>query len=293
MNKKNDVCRTGHLTLDASLGQVTSTSGRFLRLSPVNVKVLGMLVNRPGQVVSRAELFEEVWKNQVVSDDTLTRCISDIRSQLSKTFGEVSYIETLPKRGYRWALAGDDQPTGDTGHQERFPVDNPSTKASSRLRRLAMTAAAYALSTVLLATAVVWITGYLARPTVIRLAVFPTQGPDPSSAVLANQIHRSLSAGLMSRNNLEVLANSAVDSRPQNPFPYFFYEFDTPWVVESQLSRDGTGYRLSVSLVDARTGVVVFMESEEMPDLAKRNLAGLDAGIVADIHDFINTSPGR
>lgn len=37
-----------------------------------------------------------------MSDDTLTRCISELRTQLGKYSSQSSLIETLPKRGYRW-----------------------------------------------------------------------------------------------------------------------------------------------------------------------------------------------
>lgn len=298
MNKNNNVYQAGDLTLDMSLGQVSCSSGKSLRLSPVNMRVLETLVSRPQAVVSRAELFEQVWKNQVVSDDALTRCISDIRAQLGKTFGEAGYIETLPKRGYRWTFTGGDEPPEDAPQQQFIPAGDPMVevasrvKAVSRWRRWVVLATVYALSMVLLASALVWVTGYLARPTTIRIAVFPTEGLDPLSAPLANQIHSSLSAALMSMSRLEVLANSAVDSMPQNPFPYFFYEFDARWVVESQLSRHGSGYRVTISVVDARTAVVVFMKTRELSALAERDIGGLDPGTIADIHSFLTTSPG-
>jgi DNA-binding winged helix-turn-helix (wHTH) protein len=81
-------------------GHVETEQGCF-RLGPVNMAVLTLLIEQQGQVVSRRALFDSVWKNQIVSDDVLTRSISDIRSQLSK-YSKIKLIETLPKRGYRW-----------------------------------------------------------------------------------------------------------------------------------------------------------------------------------------------
>src|SRR5690606_4938633 len=90
------------LRLDLKLGRVTGVAGAGQRLSPVNLKLLKYLLRHQGEVITRAELFDAVWPNQTVSDDVLTRAISDIRSQLTKLDPATKFIETLPKRGYRW-----------------------------------------------------------------------------------------------------------------------------------------------------------------------------------------------
>lgn len=63
------------------------------------MQVLVVLSGNAGQVVSRRELLDTVWPNQLVRDDTLSRCISQIR----KVLGPNS-IETVPKIGYRLTL---------------------------------------------------------------------------------------------------------------------------------------------------------------------------------------------
>lgn len=76
--------------------------GQVVRLGPVNMRVLVVLLENQSQVVSRSMLLDSVWKNQIISDDTLTRCISDIRVQLGKFSKQDKLIETIPKCGYRW-----------------------------------------------------------------------------------------------------------------------------------------------------------------------------------------------
>src|SRR5690606_36102850 len=92
----------GDLRICPALGTITSASGTSVRLGIVKMKVLEALIARAGDVVSRGDLFTAVWKNQVVGDDALTRCIADIRSELKALSGRDDWIETLPKRGYRW-----------------------------------------------------------------------------------------------------------------------------------------------------------------------------------------------
>ena len=58
----------GELRISPALGFVSNGQGESIRLGPVNMKVLATLLAQPGSMVSRGELFEGVWRNQVVSE---------------------------------------------------------------------------------------------------------------------------------------------------------------------------------------------------------------------------------
>lgn len=73
-------------------------SGSTVRIEPLLSQVLTFLIERRSQPVTRAELQETFWSNDVFSDDALTKAISKIR----KLLGSQSYIETLSKVGYEW-----------------------------------------------------------------------------------------------------------------------------------------------------------------------------------------------
>ncbi|MFK8020992.1 MAG: winged helix-turn-helix domain-containing protein [Pseudomonadales bacterium] len=70
-------------------------------VEPKVMDVLVCLAASPGEVVRRDELFESVWGDVVVSEEVLTRCISELRSALGDNKKTRVYIQTLPKRGYR------------------------------------------------------------------------------------------------------------------------------------------------------------------------------------------------
>lgn len=92
--------RIGDWVFAAETGEVwTRTSCR--RLEPRVSDVLRLLADHPGEVVSRAHLFDRVWKDRVVVDEALTRAISRIRVALGDAGSPRRYVETLPKRGYR------------------------------------------------------------------------------------------------------------------------------------------------------------------------------------------------
>lgn len=76
--------------------------GRPLALSPKAVAVLWTLIQRPGHVVSKEELFAAVWPDTIVSEGVLTNRIQEIRHALRDTPTKARYIETVSRRGYRF-----------------------------------------------------------------------------------------------------------------------------------------------------------------------------------------------
>jgi len=90
----------GDWLVDAALNQI-SRGAEVQHLEPKTVEVLVALARQAGEVVSRDKLLSEVWKGLSVSDDALTQCITKLRQALGDTSKEPSYIQTIPKRGYR------------------------------------------------------------------------------------------------------------------------------------------------------------------------------------------------
>jgi eukaryotic-like serine/threonine-protein kinase len=84
--------------------------GRVLRLGPKVVQTLAVLVARGGEVVSREELFCEVWGNTVVEENSLAHNISVLRKVFKEDPSCAFTIETVPRRGYRFVPALDKCP---------------------------------------------------------------------------------------------------------------------------------------------------------------------------------------
>src|SRR5689334_15564950 len=66
-------------------------------------EVLVYLVERHGRLVERQELMQAVWPDVEVSDESITRCIADIRKALSDDAQSLGLIRTVPRRGYLFA----------------------------------------------------------------------------------------------------------------------------------------------------------------------------------------------
>jgi DNA-binding winged helix-turn-helix (wHTH) protein len=95
--------RFGPFELDVRSGELRR-NGTTVRLQPQPFKVLVMLACRPGEVVTREELQAEVWPAGTFVDfeQSLNFCVRQIRAALGDNANSPRYLETLPRRGYRW-----------------------------------------------------------------------------------------------------------------------------------------------------------------------------------------------
>ena len=71
------------------------------KLTPRAAAVLAMLAERAQELVTKQELFDQVWGGLAVSDDALTSCVQELRGALGDDARHPSYIETRHRRGYR------------------------------------------------------------------------------------------------------------------------------------------------------------------------------------------------
>jgi len=90
-----------------------SRDGHLERLEPLAMQVLVYLASRAGEVVSRSDLEEAVWKGGVVSYDSVTSTVIKLRKALGDDARRPSYIATIPKRGYQLIA-----PVSSIGEQE-------------------------------------------------------------------------------------------------------------------------------------------------------------------------------
>ena len=73
-----------------------------VNLTPKAAAVLGALLDRPGELVPKQELFASVWADTIVSDDALVACVQELRRALADDSRQPRFIETRHRRGYRF-----------------------------------------------------------------------------------------------------------------------------------------------------------------------------------------------
>jgi len=252
----NDSYYCGQLIINPELGQI-NTPSESIRLGPVNMRVLVALIEKQGQLVSRAELFDSVWKNQVVSDDVLTRCISDLRALFGKQADFEQWIQTVPKKGYRWLPEVSNEVKNEIIANSAPQKKGRSIPAKKWQHYLGVLTAGIA-SLLIISTSSLWLVEQWLKTDLTRVALIPIQVELNSQSLIASELDDLLTSKLLATEGIRFLARSAVESRPDNHFSYLTREFGTQWIIEGRVRAYQNKYRVSLSLVDARTATVYY-----------------------------------
>ncbi|SIT51016.1 conserved hypothetical protein [Paraburkholderia piptadeniae] len=125
------VLRYPGFEVDIDRGELR-VDGRAVALRPKTFALLIYLAQHPGRLLARDELIEAVWRDVIVTDDSLVQCISELRSALGDQRQKV--IRTLPRRGYMLEL----QPVTPAAPREAVatdPISSPAPSSESRAPR--------------------------------------------------------------------------------------------------------------------------------------------------------------
>jgi DNA-binding winged helix-turn-helix (wHTH) protein len=139
--------------------------GVLIRLQEQPFRVLLMLAERPGEIVTREEIQEKIWgKTFVDFDQSLNKAINRVREALNDSAGTPQYVETIPRRGYRFiapvvAAPATEAPgpaaSANTGSTE-IPAQPRSSASPSRIFIIAALAIAGLLAVIGIAAIVRW-----------------------------------------------------------------------------------------------------------------------------------------
>ena len=92
--------RLGDWTVEPELGRITRED-EVVQLRPRAMDVLVCLAELEGRLASKQHLIDSVWRTEFVSANALTHVIAELRTRLGDDPEQPSYIETIPRRGYR------------------------------------------------------------------------------------------------------------------------------------------------------------------------------------------------
>src|SRR5215813_2542708 len=126
--------RFGVYELDLQSGELHKGHIR-IRVQDQPLQVLIALLNKPGEVVTREELRRELWPSETFVDfeHGLSVAVNKLRQALSDDPDKPRYVETLPKRGYRFILpVGSPQPTA---AEENEHATRAGTEAGGKVQR--------------------------------------------------------------------------------------------------------------------------------------------------------------
>ena len=270
--------RFGPFEVDFRAGELLKNSRR-IRLQDQPLQVLAMLLEKPGEVVTREEVRKKLWPGDtfVDFDHGLNNAINRLREALNDSADAPRFIVTLPRRGYRFiAEVRSDAPAPieesrqvtsaewntppRVGEPESPSIVAPPLWPSSRQwRRLWLTAGAIGIA------AAVILALYLerARPFHSRavmkiqsVAVLPLDNlsGDPSQDYFAAGLTDALTTELARTvgNSLRVTSRISAEKYKNKPLAQIARELNVDAVVEGSVIRSGNRARIAVQLINAR-----------------------------------------
>ncbi len=236
VSDRDDGIAIGKLHLYRESELLRGESGEEISLRPQAFAMLCYLVENADRLVSKDELIEAIWKKAIVSDDSLTRCIHDIRQALGANGRNL--IQTVPRRGYR------------------FVSSSPAAKKSVR-HGMWLIAALLAL-----AVYVALVFGLQdnssikgSTPPVIAVLPFVPQADDDQSKRLANGLTDDVITDLATFPEFSVIARetSTAFAKRFADTGELAAEIGADFVLKGMIQRNGDRIRISTQLIESST----------------------------------------
>jgi len=309
--RPTSVVRFGTYEVSLQSGEVRK-AGLRIRVQQQPMKLLQLLLERPGEVVTREELRTRVWNDESFGDfdQAVNIAIAKLRSALGDSAESPRFIETLPKRGYRFIA---DVSVVDTDTRPKKPESSggnlPATKEDNdnkdkpqgartevapkgRLwpRRWIIAALALLLIVPVLA---VWLlrSRGSARTGIRSLAVLPLENlsGDASQDYFADGMTDELITDLAQVSALRVISRTSVMvyKGAHKPLPQIARELNVDAVVEGSVLRSGDQVRITAQLIEASTDQHLWSQSYEGE---LRDTLALQSRVASAIADQIRIS---
>jgi len=256
------------------------------KITPRAFQVLAYLLEHHGRIVEKQELFDEVWKERFVTDNALSRIIKEIRQVIGDDADEPRYIETIPKRGYRFIAEvtnaeaevltpGLGKAAPVSGRQEERDRERPpiATDWNSKwvpiAKRWQMTAVGLVA---LMLAAIAYVKFFhgsssLSEGAIKSLAVLPLENlsGDPSQEYFADGMTDALIGDLAKIRGLQVISRtSSMRYKGSNkPLREIASELRVDAVIEGTVLRSGARVQVRAQLIHAATDRHLWSETYE------------------------------
>jgi len=250
------VLRFGLFELDAELGELRR-SGIRVPLQDQPFRILVRLLEREGTLVTRDELKQLLWSSDTFVDfeHGLNTAVKRLRDALRDSTEAPRFIETLPRRGYRFIAPVD--------RSDRLPSKMPFHRW-----RYALGVVSGALALALLVATLAARQRVDVRPWPVRsIAVLPLRNltGDPTQSWFADAMTEALSSTMAQIASL--IPVSSASTRPYGDTgktpAQIAHELGVEALLEGSVSREGGRVTVRVALVDPHTGRRLWMESYE------------------------------
>ncbi|MBV8864288.1 MAG: winged helix-turn-helix domain-containing protein, partial [Acidobacteriaceae bacterium] len=245
--------RFGTFELDLASSELRK-NGALVKLQSQQFQLLALLAARPGQIITRDEIRRALWDDQtfVDFDRSINFGINQIRSALADDPQSPRYIETLPRKGYRFIAPIE----CGNGLVDVLPTIAPTHVSqpdqSKRWRLLAVVA----MAVIAVTLAVLWGMSRLSATKPIQsLAVLPLENfsNDPEQDYFADGMTEDLITDLAKVSALRVVSRTSVARyrRTKKPIPQIARELNVDSVLEGTVMRERDRVRITAQLIRA------------------------------------------
>jgi TolB-like protein/DNA-binding winged helix-turn-helix (wHTH) protein/Flp pilus assembly protein TadD len=264
------VLRFGVFEVDLRAGELRK-QGKRIKVQEQPFRVLTVLLQRPGEVVTREELRNQNWPpgTFVDFDNSLNTAINKLREALGDTADNPQFIETLPRRGYRFIAPVSGIQADVLTKDRRKGVD-----AYSGLRRLGWMAAAIlfgALAAAFFSLNVLRVRDRLfggsPRSQIQSLAVLPLTNlsGDPAQEYFSDGMTDALITDLAQMGSAKVISRTSTMryKKTDKALPEIARELNVDGIVEGTVQRSGDRVRITAQLIHGLSDKHVWANSYE------------------------------
>jgi TolB-like protein/DNA-binding winged helix-turn-helix (wHTH) protein/Tfp pilus assembly protein PilF len=288
----------GAFELDSAAGELRK-HGIRIKLQEQPLQILQQLLEHPGEVVTREELQKRIWPADtfVDFDHGLYSAVQRLRDALGDTAETPRYVETLPRRGYRFIAPvkngnGVQAKVGTASAEAVVPIvpGRPAPRQSFRILALATTGAI--LVALLFALAFrsgsirERLLGRAAVPPIRSLAVIPLQNlsNDPNQEYFADGMTDALITDLAQIGSLKVISRTSTMryKKSDKTLPEIARELNVDGIVEGTVQRSGSRVRITAQLIHGLSDKHLWADSYERDVRDVLNLEQELARAIAD-----------
>jgi adenylate cyclase len=268
----------GDHMLDLTRGSLR-LGDRTIELRPKSFAVLAHLVQNAGRLVSKDELVQAVWPDVAVSDDSLAKCVSEVRAALRDA--DQRLVKTVPRRGYLLDVPvspvdGALGPPGPISRPGAAPptaagVEPPHVEQPARLAVHSWHAGGRLVAAMVVVpiALVMLLLGWRhemapSTPDRASIAVLPfSNGHAPEHDYLTDGLTEDLITSLGRFRGLFVIARDStfVYKGKQVSPQQVGRDLGVRYLLEGAVRREGNNVRITIRLIDATTGGQIWGES--------------------------------
>jgi TolB-like protein/DNA-binding winged helix-turn-helix (wHTH) protein/tetratricopeptide (TPR) repeat protein len=246
---------------------------QVIQLAPKAAETLAVLVENHGQLVEKDELMKAVWPDTFVEEANLTVHISALRRLFqdhADATGSTGYIETVPRRGYRFVAPVLERLPATDGARQIPSAGQVVPESRSRSYWLRWAIAGFCAIALLTAGIALQRRGHLfgfAARTIHSVAVLPLQNlsGDPSQEYLADGLTEALVTDLAQIHSLRVISRTSIMTYKgtKKKLPEIARELSVDAVVEGSVTRSGDHVQVTAQLIEAPTDTHLWAETYE------------------------------